>query len=268
MIWITGQYQAYESLNKLTGVLSVDAFIDVERTPTTEQSVRPNQHHLHQILMHDPNYLLNYSHLGYQSYLVDNDVPALLDKFYFDSYRLGLVNQRIATMEPVLRSADMLSFDISAIRSADAPGHARAQPFGMTGQEACQLCWYAGHSERLTSAGFYEYNPDFDDERQTTAAVLAIMIWYLIEGYYHRTYEEDFESNDFIKYLVPLPNAPEQITFYKAKKSEKWWMEVPTPPNNRLNERKSIVPCDPADYEMAAKGEIPDRWIQTQARYS
>ncbi len=263
-----GQYQAYETLEKLIGVLCVDAFIDIERTQMTEQTLRPNQHHLHQIIMHDPNYLLNYSHMGYQSYLVDDDVPALLDKFYFDSYRLGLVNQGIATMEPVLRGADMLSFDISAIKLADAPGHARAQPFGITGQEACQLCWYAGHSERLTSAGFYEYNPDFDDERQTTAAVLAVMIWYLIEGYYHRTYEEDFESNDFIKYLVPLADVPEHITFYKAKKSEKWWMEVPTPPNNRLNERKSIVPCDQSDYEMATKGEIPDRWIQTQAKYS
>ncbi|MEO0330689.1 MAG: formimidoylglutamase [Bacteroidota bacterium] len=256
-----GQYQAYETMEKLISVLCVDAFIDIDRTLDT---LKPNQHHLHQILMHDPNYLLNYSHLGYQSYLVDAEVPALLDKFYFDSYRLGLVNQGIATMEPIIRSADMLSIDISAIKSADAPGHHRAQPFGLTGQEACQLCWYAGHSERLTSAGFYEYNPDFDDERQTTAAVIAVMIWYLIEGYYHRTYEEDFESNDFTKYLVPMSSSPEQITFYKAKKSEKWWMEVPTP----VKERKSIVACDSADYEMATKGEIPDRWIQTQAKYS
>ncbi|MEM8970069.1 MAG: formimidoylglutamase, partial [Bacteroidota bacterium] len=215
-----GQYQAYETMEKLISVLCVDAFIDIDRTLVSENTLKPNQHHLHQILMHDPNYLLNYSHLGYQSYLVDAEVPALLDKFYFDSYRLGLVNQGIATMEPIIRSADMLSIDISAIKSADAPGHHRAQPFGLTGQEACQLCWYAGHSERLTSAGFYEYNPDFDDERQTTAAVIAVMIWYLIEGYYHRTYEENFESNDFTKYLVPMSSSPEQITFYKAKKSE------------------------------------------------
>ncbi|MEM6840603.1 MAG: formimidoylglutamase [Bacteroidota bacterium] len=259
-----GQYQAYETMEKLISVLCVDAFIDIDRTLVSESTLKPNQHHLHKILMHDPNYLLNYSHLGYQSYLIDAEVPALLDKFYFDSYRLGLVNQSIASMEPIIRSTDMLSVDISAIKSADAPGHHRAQPFGLTGQEACQLCWYAGHSERLTSAGFYEYNPDFDDEQQTTAVVIAVMIWYLIEGYYHRTYEEDFESNDFIKYLVPMPSSPEQITFYKAKKSEKWWMEVPTP----VKERKSIVACDPADYEMATKGEVPDRWIQTQAKYS
>lgn len=262
-----GQYQAYETLEKLITILSVDAYIDIEKLTDSPDTQKPSQHHLHKILMHDPNYLLNYGHLGYQSYLVDAEVPGLLDKFYFDAYRLGLVNQSITSMEPVIRSADMLSFDISAIKSADAPGHARAQPFGLTGQEACQLCWYAGHSERLTSAGFYEYNPDFDDEKQTTASVLAIMIWYLIEGYYHRTYEEDFESNDFIKYLVPLPVRPEQITFYKAKKSEKWWMEVPTPQADRLKERKSIVPCDPSDYEMATKGELPDRWIQTQAKY-
>nr|WKN39667.1 formimidoylglutamase [Tunicatimonas sp. TK19036] len=262
-----GQYQAYETMEKLITILSVDAYIDIEKLTDSQDTQKPYQHHLHKILMHDPNYLLNYSHLGYQSYLVDAEVPGLLDKFYFDTYRLGLVNQSLSTMEPVLRSADMLSFDISAIKSADAPGHARAQPFGLTGQEACQLCWYAGHSERLTSAGFYEYNPDFDDEKQTTAAVMAVMIWYLIEGFYHRTYEEDFESNDFIKYLVPLPIPPEQIVFYKAKKNEKWWMEIPTPQVERMKERKSIVPCDPSDYEMATNGEIPDRWIQTQAKY-
>ncbi|MDZ7650641.1 MAG: arginase family protein [Cytophagales bacterium] len=54
----------------------------------------------------------------------------------------------------------LLSFDVTAIRSSDAPGNANAQPFGLTGEEACQLCWYAGMNEKLSSVGFYEYNPD------------------------------------------------------------------------------------------------------------
>lgn len=185
------------------------------------------------------------------------------------------------------RNADMLSFDISAIKSADAPGNVRAQPFGLTGQEACQLCWYAGHSERLSSAGFFEYNPQEDDARQTTASVVATMVWYLIEGFYHRTYEEDFDSHDFVKYLVPMGSIPEQITFYKAKRSEKWWMEVPrmdmprmdmprmdmsiadqsSPATELLKLRRGIVPCDPADYHRAVQGDLPDRWIHTHAKY-
>ncbi|WKN33736.1 formimidoylglutamase [Porifericola rhodea] len=262
-----GQYQAYESMEKLVNVLSVDASIDIDPNNTEAGEGTESKNHLHKILVHDPNYLLNYSHIGYQSYLIDNTVPALLDKFYFDTYRLGLVNQNINAMEPVIRAADMLSFDIAAIKMDDAPGNRHAQPFGLSGQEACQLCWYAGHSEKLTSAGFYEYNPDWDNERKKTASVIGTMIWYLIEGYYHRTFENDFDSNDFIKYIVPMPSSPSILTFYKAKRSEKWWMEVPNPQVEVVKERQSIVPCDQSDYEMAVKGELPDRWIQTHAKY-
>lgn len=262
-----GQYQAYENLEKLIGVLCVDACIDIEPNIEAEDEGSAWKNHLHDMLVHEPNYLLNYSHIAYQSYLVDHSVPGLLDKFYFDTYRLGRVNQNLAAMEPVIRAADMLSFDISAIKMDDAPGNMQAQPFGLSGQEACQICWYAGHSEKLTSAGFYEYNPDWDNERKKTASVVATMVWYLIEGYYHRTYENDFESNDFVKYIVPMPSEPSVLTFYKARKSEKWWMEVPNPQVETMKERKSIVPCDPSDYQMATQGELPDRWIQNHAKY-
>lgn len=262
-----GQYQAYESLEKLISILSVDARVDIEPNADVEDEGSAWKNHLHNILVHEPNYLLNYSHIAYQSYLVDHSVPGLLDKFYFDAYRLGQVNQNLAAMEPAIRAADMLSFDISAIKMDDAPGNRHAQPFGLSGQEACQICWYAGHSEKLTSAGFYEYNPDWDNERRKTASVVATMVWYIIEGYYHRTYENDFESNDFTKYIVPMPSEPSVLTFYKAKKSEKWWMEVPNPQVEAVKARKSIVPCDPSDYHMATQGELPDRWIQNHAKF-
>ncbi len=282
-----GQYLAYENLDRLVNLLSVDAYIDIQTRPEQSGERTRSQNHLHYILTHEKNYLLNYSHVAYQSYLVDRQAPALLERFYFDTYRLGQANQDISTLEPVARNADMLSFDISAIKSADAPGNVRAQPFGLTGQEACQLCWYAGHSERLSSAGFFEYNPQEDDARQTTASVVATMVWYLIEGFYHRTYEEDFDSHDFVKYLVPMGSIPEQITFYKAKRSEKWWMEVPrmdmprmdmprmdmsiadqsSPATELLKLRRGIVPCDPADYHRAVQGDLPDRWIHTHAKY-
>jgi formiminoglutamase len=263
--------------------VSVDAFIDIQ--PQHEQrDGEQSYNHLHYILMHEKNYLLNYSHVAYQSFLVDRQAPALLERFCFDTHRLGQVTQHLTGIEPVMRQANMLSFDVSAIKAADAPGNVRAQPFGLTGQEACQLCWYAGHSERLTSAGFYEYNPQRDDERRTTASVVATMVWYLIEGYYHRTYEEDFTGHDFVKYLVPMPAAPEHITFYKAKRSEKWWMEVPGAIAHQedttsaraegasfstelTQKRRRIVPCDPLDYHRAVEGDLPDRWIQAHAKH-
>ena len=252
-----GQYLAYENLDQLVNLVSVDAFIDIQ--PQHEQRDGEQCHnHLHYILTHEKNYLLNYSHVAYQSYLVDRQAPALLERFCFDTHRLGQVNQHLAGVEPVMRQANMLSFDVSAIKAADAPGNVRAQPFGLTGQEACQLCWYAGHSERLTSAGFFEYNPQQDDARRTTAAVVATMVWYLIEGYYHRTHEEDFAGHDFVKYLVPMPATPEHITFYKAKKSEKWWMEVPRTDVPRTEVPRTDVPrssgLPPSETRVDASG--------------
>jgi formiminoglutamase len=169
-------------------------------------------------------------------------------------------------MEPTIRNADMLSFDITAIRSSDAPGNAHALPFGLTGEEACQICWYAGLNEKLSSVGFYEYNPEKDDEQKKTASVVATMIWYFIEGHYHRKKEQDIRSNDFIKYVVALNGEPETIIFYKSKFSEKWWMEVPYPTGRAKYSRNSTVPCSYNDYQQATKGEVPERYISTLAK--
>ena len=92
------------------------------------------------------------------------------------------------------------------------------------------------------------------------------MIWYFIEGYYHRKNEQNFRSNDFLKYSVSMPVDPEVITFYKSKLSEKWWMEVPYPSGRERYARNSIVPCSYNDYQAAIRGEVPERYISTLAK--
>jgi formiminoglutamase len=254
-----GQYTAYEQLDKLVSFLNIDALLDLEQD-------EPAASHLHKILLHEPNYLFSYTHLAYQSYLINPDAVNMLEKLYFEAFRIGQMRTNLREMEPVIRQADMLSFDITAIRSADAPANIHAQPFGLTGEEACQICWYAGLNEKLSSIGFYEYNPRLDDATRKTASVIATMIWYFIEGYYHRKSDQDFRSNDFLKYVVALPAHPDTITFYKSKRTEKWWMEVPFPEGLERYARNSIVPCSYADYEAATRGEVPERYIQTLAK--
>jgi formiminoglutamase len=257
-----GQYCGYETLDKLVSLLNIDAFLDME---DKNESVA-NQNHIHKILLHEPNFLFSYTHLAYQSYLIDPASVAILEKLYFEAFRIGQMRTSMQEMEPVIRNADMLSFDITAIRSSDAPGNAHAQPFGLTGEEACQICWYAGQNEKLSSIGFYEYYPEFDDAHKKTASVIATMIWYFIEGYYHRKKDQNFRSNDFLKYVVALQAEPETITFYKSKFSEKWWMEVPYPTGRQRYARNSIVPCSYNDYQQATKGDVPERYINTLAK--
>lgn len=258
-----GQYLAYESLDKLVTLLNVDAFLDME--DDGNKSVN-SKNHLNKILLHDPNFLFSLNQLAYQSYLIDNETLAVLEKLYFDAYRLGHLRQYLPDMEPVIRDADLMSFDITSVKSSDAPGNRNAQPFGLTGEEACQICWYAGLNEKMSSVGFYEYNPDVDDEHKKTASVTATMIWYFVEGFYHRKDEQNFRGNDYLKFVVSLPEDPENLVFYKSKLSEKWWMEVPYPHGKFLYERNLIIPCSYSDYTLATKGEVPEKWISTQAK--
>ena len=216
--------------------------------------------------MCEPNYLFSYTHLAHQSYLVDTAAAAILEKLYFEAFRIGQIRTDITEMEPAIRNADLLSFDITSIRSSDAPGNANAQPFGLTGEEACQICWYAGQNEKLSSAGFYEYNPDFDDTHKKTASVIATMIWYFVEGFYNRKNESNFKSNDFLKYVVSMPVEPEILTFYKSKVTEKWWMEITYHRPGARYARNSFIPCSYADYQTATKGEVPERYINTLAK--
>lgn len=257
-----GQYKAYEGMEKLISLLNVDAFLDMEEGISEPASER----HIHSILLHEPNYLFNYSHLAYQSYLIDQSSINVLEKLYFEAYRIGHLRSNISEMEPIIRNADMLSFDISAIKSSDAPGNANAQPFGLTGEEACQITWYAGINEKLSSAGFYDYNPDKDDEAKKTASVVATMIWYFIEGFYHRKNEQNFKTNDYLKFVVSMSGDPDALTFYKSKLSEKWWLEVPYPQGKDKYARNCIIPCSYSDYQTATKGEIPERYITTHAK--
>jgi len=257
-----GLFQAYEDMEKLVSILNVDAFIDLGFDDKKDQS----HSHINKILTYQPNYLFNFSQIGYQTYLIDPESLAMMEKLYFDTYRVGKLRQNILEMEPIIRDADMLSFDITAIKSSDAPGNAFAQPFGLTGEEACQLCWYAGLNEKLSSAGFFEYNPELDDQNKKTASVIATMIWYFIEGFYHRKDHFSFKSNYYLKYVVSMPGDPDAMVFYKSKLSEKWWMEVPYPKGKKVFDRNSIVPCSYSDYQKAMQGDLPERWINTQAR--
>lgn len=257
-----GQYSAYETMDKLVSLLNIDAMLDLE----DKKEFGESQQHIHKILLHEPNYLFSYTHLAYQSYLIDPLSVSILEKLYFEAFRIGQMRTNLQEMEPTIRNADMMTFDITAIRASDAPGNGNAQPFGLTGEEACQICWYAGMNEKLSSVGFYEYNPEFDDVHKNTASVIATMVWYFIEGYYHRKNEQNFRSNDFMKYSVSMPVEPAILTFYKSKVSEKWWLEVPYPNGRERYSRNSIVPCSYNDYQTAIKGEVPERYISMLAK--
>lgn len=254
-----GQYLSYQKMKKLVTFVTVDAKIDMEEIgPESDR-------HTQEIVLHQPNFLFSYTHLAYQSFLTDPSLIQVMEKLYFDQVRLGQIRDQFKEIEPLIRDADLMSFDLCSIQSADAPGAADAQPFGLTGEEACQICWFAGTNEKLSSFGLFGYDPYFDDAHNKTAKLASVMIWYFIEGFYNRKDSLSFKSADYIKYTVSLDFKPNTLVFYKSKRSGKWWMEIPH--NETLKfDRVSTVPCSYADYQMAQKGEIPERWINAQIK--
>lgn len=259
------QYQSYEMSEKLVSILNVDALVDMNNAQTKQ----PGTNHIHDILLHEPNYLFDYIHLGYQSYLVPTNSLEVLEKLNFNLIRLGKLRDKPKEVEPAIREADMMTFDLSAIQSSVMAATHNPIPFGLTGEEASQIAWYAGCSDKLSSAGFYGYDPLFDDDNKSSAFIVGVMVWYFIEGFYNRKDRHDFSTKHYIKYIVTLANQePGQIVFYKSSKSDKWWMELPFQSSKSLYSRSYVVPCSYEDYTMASQGDVPDRWVSAYAKLS
>lgn len=250
-------YEAYEKLGQLMNIVAVDPVFDLG---SSDQELT-SRSYLSHIILHQPNFLFNYTNIGYQTYFIEQDALKLMQHLFFDTYRLGLVREKLSEVEPIVRNADMLSFDISAIRHSDAPGNGNSSPHGFYGEEACQICRFAGMSDKLSSIGFFEVNHRLDPSGQT-AHLTAQMIWYFIDGFYNRAHDFPFTSEDnYLKYRVSLNEHQEEIIFYKSKKTDRWWMEIPLPEDQKIKyERHYLIPCSYNDYQTACNNDIPDRW--------
>lgn len=252
-------YMAYERIGKIINITTIDSAFDIGNA----EEQLTSRSFVSKIILHQPNYLFNLTNIGYQSYFVDHEAVSLMKRLLFDTYRLGIVNSNLEESEPLVRNSDILSFDISSIRQSDAPGNANASPNGFYGEQACQITRYAGMSDKVSSIGFYEVNPDFDNNGHTSHLV-AQMIWYFMEGFYYRKNDNPrVDKDQYIKYTVALNEEIDEIVFFKSKKSGRWWMEVPLSTEEYSKyERHYMVPCSYNDYQTAMNKEIPDRWWQ------
>jgi arginase family enzyme len=250
-------YQAYQKLGQIINIVSIDSMFDLG---SSEDEVT-SRSFLSNIILHKPNYLFNYANLGYQTYFTDQDALKLMKNLMFDTYRLGILREKIEEAEPVVRNADLITVDVSSIRFSDAPGNANGTPNGFHGEEICQIIRYAGLSDKLTSIGFYETNPQYDRNGQT-AHLVAQMIWYFMDGFYNRPHDFPFKNDDdYIRYRVAITDHKEELTFYKSKKTDRWWMEIPLQSEQRIKyQRHYLVPCSYQDYQTACTNDIPDRW--------
>ena len=244
------QYEVYRKAEQMVVASVTDMLIDLDETEeVTDHSF------LMDMLTATPNFISHYNHIAFQSYYAHPRMLETLDKLRFDFFRLGKVRERIEDMEPALRTSNLFSFDISAVRYSDAPSNINGSPNGLSGEEACQLTRYAGMSEPLTSIGIYRYNHE-DDVHGMSARLISQMIWYFVDGYLVRKTEAKLTDRDeFTVFNVAFTDN--DTVFLKSKRTNRWWMKLPD---------QTFVPCSYNDYLVASNDEIPERWLREQER--
>lgn len=243
------QYFAYRDLGRSIEAACIDATIDLRG----ESSLR-SENFLLEMLTGEPNFVKHYNHIGFQSYFVHPRMLETMDKLRFDCYRVGVAKENMEEMEPVLRNAHLVSFDINAIKYSDAPS-GRCSPNGFTGEEACMLARYAGMGSQISSFGIFGYLPS-QDVNALTALQAAQMLWYFIDGVSRRKHEAPLsESALFNEFNTTLTD--EGTLFLQSRRTGRWWMQLPD---------KKLIACSYNDYITASKNEIPERWIRAQER--
>ena len=250
-------YRAYDDLEQMVNLVAIDNKFDFGKE---EEEVSASSY-LTKIIVEEPNNLFNYCNIGYQTYFNSQEEIDLIEKLFFDAYRLGEVSNTISISEPVFRDADLVSIDLNSVKSSDSGNFNSFAPNGFNGKEICSLSRYAGISDRVSSFGVFNHNNSVQE-----SVLIAQIIWYFIEGFHYRSNEYPFGSREnYLKYIVPLED--EELIFYKSDKTDRWWIEIPfiSDGSNKLK-RNTLLPCSYEEYLLACNQELPERWWKAQRK--
>ena len=82
-------YRAYDKISSMINIVNVDKSFDLG------DSSKPinNGSYLGKIILEQPYNLFNYTALGFQTYFNSQEEIDLMEKLYFESYRLGAITQ-------------------------------------------------------------------------------------------------------------------------------------------------------------------------------
>ena len=250
-------YRAFDDLEQMVNLVAIDSKFDFgkESDPISGTS------YLTKIILDEPNNLFNYCNIGFQTYYNSQEEIDLIEKLFFDAYRLGDISNNISISEPVFRDADLVSVDLTSVKSSESGNFSTFTPNGFNGKEICALARYAGISDKVSLFGIFNHN----DTKQESV-LIAQIIWYFIEGFHYRSNEYPFGNKDhFLKYIIPF--AEEELVFYKSNDTDRWWIEIPfiSNVNNKLK-KSTLLPCSYEEYLAGCNQEIPERWWKAQRK--
>jgi len=250
-------YRAYDQLEQMVNLVSIDNRFDFGK----EEDSISSQSYLTKIVLDEPNNLFNFCNIGYQTYFNSQEEIDLIEKLFFDAYRLGDISSDITLSEPVFRDADIVSLDLTSVKSSDSGNFVSFMPNGFTGKEICALSRYSGLSDKVSMFGVFNQQGSAQE-----AVLLAQIVWYFIEGFHYRSNEYPFGSKEnYVRYIVPLDE--DELVFFRSDKTERWWIEIPyiSSSNNKLK-KSALLPCSYDEYLKACNHEIPERWWKAQRK--
>ena len=134
-----------------------------------------------EIIMETPSKLYNFTNIGYQSYLIAQEELDLMDKLFFEAYRLGHVLDQPQTTEPVFREADIVSFDMKVLSGVASGIYPNGMPNGIDARTICALARYAGISDKVSMLGCFDLSNALIFHK-----LLAQIVWYFVEGVHCR----------------------------------------------------------------------------------
>ena len=237
-------YRAFDNMEQMVNLTAVNALFDFG----DGQEIFSEDSYMSRILMENPTHLNHFTNIGYQTYYNPQESMDLLQKMFFDFYRLGEITSYMEQVEPILRNTDLVSLNMTAVQAADID---MPENFvnGFTSREICAISRYAGLSSQMAALGVFNV-PASVRGRMLTGEVL----WYFIEGINYRVKEfPTIEDKNYTKHIVLLDDFT--IDFYKSNRTGRWWI-LPSEDSKGI----AMLPCTERDYQKACEGVIPQRW--------
>ncbi|MFS4468538.1 formimidoylglutamase [Maribacter sp. 2210JD10-5] len=246
-------YRAFDGIKDMINLVAIDSRFDFGM----DDELISSHSYMSKIITDKPNNLFNFSNIGYQGYFNAQEEVDLMERLFFDAYRLGEIANDLSLAEPVLRNANIVSLDVRAIKASEIATSANFSPNGFTGREICAIARYAGISDKVSVFGLFEMENNVQSQQ-----LLAQIIWYFIEGVNYRVAETPYsKTDDFTKYTVPTDT--EELVFYKSLLTQRWWTEVPSIFSSHTKlDTPALLPCTEQDYLDACNQNIPERWFK------
>ncbi len=238
---------------------SLTRYVGIDARPDLFGKTAPDSFH-YDMLTRLPINLAHFALVGLQQHYMTFDEREALRRINAEIVRLGVLQTDVRQAEPPLRLAHLVSFDMSALRQADAPGVRFPSPTGLSVEQACQIARFAGMGYDVRAFALCETLPPLDIDGRTAHAA-ALIAWYFIEGWYHRPMDRPAaDRHNLLKYAVSMSSGPvKEVVFYKNPQTDRWWMEVPAYTGAERG-RTKLVPCTERDYQTALRDEAPDKW--------